>query len=370
MRAVTSREIGINDRRDAARSPRPGAAAACCWSTTARSSYERIAGDARRRAHRRCRSRTRSEALFHAAEGNYDLLIVSLGAGEFRRAAAVQPGPLARPHPQRADPGDRRGRRQRAAAARARDRRERLSGAADRQERAAGARAHADPQASATPSGCATMCSMSIEMAITDALTGLYNRRYMESHLSTLVEQAAARGKPLTAAGARHRLLQGDQRHPRPRRRRRRAARIRRAGASKSIRGIDLACRYGGEEFVIVMPETDMAVATMVAERLRRRIAGEPFAIQQGAKRDRGDDLDRDRGARRRRRHRRARSSSAPTRRSIAPSATAAIAWWPTRRDGLARVPAGHTSSPALDPIFAATFCARLRAARASTITI
>jgi two-component system cell cycle response regulator len=52
----------------------------------------------------------------------------------------------------------------------------------------------------------------------------------------------------------------------------------------KSIRGIDLACRHGGEEFVIVMPETDMAVATMVAERLRRRIATEPFAIQQGAR--------------------------------------------------------------------------------------
>ena len=40
----------------------------------------------------------------------------------------------------------------------------------------------------------------------------------------------------------------------------------------------------GGEEFVVVMPETDMAVATMVAERLRRRIAGEPFPIQQGAR--------------------------------------------------------------------------------------
>ena len=38
----------------------------------------------------------------------------------------------------------------------------------------------------------------------------------------------------------------------------------------RSIRGIDLACRYGGEEFVVVMPETDMAVAAMVAERLRR----------------------------------------------------------------------------------------------------
>jgi two-component system, cell cycle response regulator len=53
----------------------------------------------------------------------------------------------------------------------------------------------------------------------------------------------------------------------------------------KSIRGIDLACRYGGEEFVVIMPETDLAVATLVAERLRRRIATEPFLIQHGARR-------------------------------------------------------------------------------------
>ena len=53
----------------------------------------------------------------------------------------------------------------------------------------------------------------------------------------------------------------------------------------KSIRGIDLACRYGGEEFVIVMPETDLHVAGMVAERLRRSIAGEPFAVNKGANR-------------------------------------------------------------------------------------
>ncbi len=52
----------------------------------------------------------------------------------------------------------------------------------------------------------------------------------------------------------------------------------------KSIRNIDLACRFGGEEFVIVMPETDIAVAAMVAERIRRRIATEPFAIQEGAR--------------------------------------------------------------------------------------
>jgi two-component system cell cycle response regulator len=53
----------------------------------------------------------------------------------------------------------------------------------------------------------------------------------------------------------------------------------------KSIRGIDLACRYGGEEFVIVMPETDLQVAQMVAERLRRSIAGEAFTIEKGTKR-------------------------------------------------------------------------------------
>jgi two-component system cell cycle response regulator len=53
----------------------------------------------------------------------------------------------------------------------------------------------------------------------------------------------------------------------------------------KCIRGIDLACRYGGEEFVIVMPETDLNVAGMVAERLRRAIAADPFAVEKGTKR-------------------------------------------------------------------------------------
>jgi two-component system cell cycle response regulator len=124
---------------------------------------------------------------------------------------------------------------------------------------------------------------MSIEMAITDVLTGLFNRRYMESHLATLVEQAASRGKPLTvmvvdidyfkAINDSHGHDAGDD-----------VLRDFALRIKRSIRGIDLACRYGGEEFVLVMPETDMAVAAMVAERLRRRIAAEPFAIQQGAR--------------------------------------------------------------------------------------
>jgi two-component system cell cycle response regulator len=122
---------------------------------------------------------------------------------------------------------------------------------------------------------------LSIELAITDGLTGLHNRRYMESHLGTLVEQAAARGKPIAilvldidffkAVNDNYGHDAGDDVL------REFAIRLR-----KSIRGIDLACRLGGEEFVIVMPETDMAVATAVAERLRRRIAAEPFPIDGG----------------------------------------------------------------------------------------
>jgi two-component system cell cycle response regulator len=103
----------------------------------------------------------------------------------------------------------------------------------------------------------------------------------MENHIGTLVEQDVVRGKPLTvlvldidyfkSINDTHGHDPGDEV-------REFALRMR-----KSIRGIDLACRYGGEEFV-VMPETDVGVATMVAERLRRRIASEPFAIQRGAR--------------------------------------------------------------------------------------
>ena len=84
---------------------------------------------------------------------------------------------------------------------------------------------------------------MSIEMAITDGLTGLHNRRYMESHLGKLVEQAAARGKPLAvlvldidyfkSINDTYGHDAGDDVL------REFAIRMR-----KSIRGIDLACRY------------------------------------------------------------------------------------------------------------------------------
>ena len=50
------------------------------------------------------------------------------------------------------------------------------------------------------------------------------------------------------------------------------------------MRSVDLASRYGGEEFVVVMPDTDVALASIVAERIRASIADHPFIVEKGAK--------------------------------------------------------------------------------------
>ena len=52
-----------------------------------------------------------------------------------------------------------------------------------------------------------------------------------------------------------------------------------RARLRKNVRGIDLACRFGGEEFVVVMPDTEPHIAEKVAERIRAEIEKTPFAI-------------------------------------------------------------------------------------------
>ena len=49
----------------------------------------------------------------------------------------------------------------------------------------------------------------------------------------------------------------------------------------RNVRGSDLASRYGGEEFFIVMPDTDSTLAAIVAERIRREVASTQFIINQ-----------------------------------------------------------------------------------------
>ena len=120
-----------------------------------------------------------------------------------------------------------------------------------------------------------TSVRASIEMAVTDALTGLYNRRYLETHLAHLIEHAVNRGKPLSvltldvdffkAVNDSHGHDAGDRVLQEI------AGRIR-----ASIRNIDLACRTGGEEFVVVLPATDMPTAERVGERIRKMVASKP----------------------------------------------------------------------------------------------
>ncbi|ESY57394.1 MULTISPECIES: PleD family two-component system response regulator [unclassified Mesorhizobium] len=120
--------------------------------------------------------------------------------------------------------------------------------------------------------------TQTIEMAVTDALTGLHNRRYLDSHLQTLFDRAVARRRPLSVMITdldRFKTVNDSHGHDGGDDVLREFARRLR----KNVRGIDLACRFGGEEFVVVMPDTDGAVAEKVAERIRAEIAQLPFAI-------------------------------------------------------------------------------------------
>jgi two-component system cell cycle response regulator len=280
MRALTSREIGIqNPEREAVADAGRGGRVLVVDDRPA--SSERVAAMLGEE-HTVDVERDPSQALFHAAEGNFDLAIVSLGLENFdglRLCSQLRSLDRTRGVPILAiAEGENNARLVRGLEIGVNDY---LMRPLDKNELLA--RVRTQVRKKRYTERLRDNVQLSIEMAITDALTGLYNRRYMENHLATLVEQAASRAKPLTvlvldidyfkAINDTHGHDAGDDVL------REFALRIR-----KSIRGIDLACRYGGEEFVVVMPETDMAVATMVAERLRRRIASEPFPIQQGAR--------------------------------------------------------------------------------------
>jgi two-component system, cell cycle response regulator len=280
MRALTSREIGIESpEREAVADTGRGGRVLIVDDRPA--SYERVAAMLAEEQAAEVEPNP-SEALFRAAEGNYDLIIISLELENFdalRLCSQVRSLDRTRNVPILAitEP-DNSARMLRGLEIGVNDY---LMRPIDKNELLA--RARTQVRKRRYTERLRDNVQMSIEMAITDALTSLFNRRYMESHLGTLVEQASARNKPLAvlvldidyfkSINDSHGHDAGDDVL------REFALRIKR-----SIRGIDLACRYGGEEFVIVMPETDMAVAAMVAERLRRRIAAEPFAIQQGAR--------------------------------------------------------------------------------------
>ncbi|MDE1972010.1 MAG: PleD family two-component system response regulator [Hyphomicrobiales bacterium] len=279
MRVMTSHEIGIEspEREAVADTGRSGRVLIV---DDRPSSYERIASTLATEQAVEIEADP-NEALFRAAEGNYDLIIVSLGLENFdalRLCSQIRSLDRTRNVPILAvtEP-DNSARMLRGLEIGVNDY---LTRPIDKNELLA--RVRSQVRKRRYTERLRDNVQISIEMAITDGLTGLFNRRYMENHLGTLIEQAAARGKPLAvmvldidyfkSINDTYGHDAGDD-----------VLRDFALRVKRSIRGIDLACRVGGEEFVVVMPETDMAVAAMVAERLRRRIASEPFSISQGS---------------------------------------------------------------------------------------
>ena len=119
------------------------------------------------------------------------------------------------------------------------------------------------------------------EMATMDGLTGIMNRRYFMERAAAEIHRAERYGGPLAAImfDADHfkRVNDtyghdaGDD-----------VLRFLTEAAGHGLRDADLLGRLGGEEFAVVLPQTPLAGAAEVAERLRERIADKPIATRQG----------------------------------------------------------------------------------------
>ncbi|MGN6095289.1 MAG: PleD family two-component system response regulator [Bosea sp. (in: a-proteobacteria)] len=118
----------------------------------------------------------------------------------------------------------------------------------------------------------------SMEMAVLDQLTGLHNRRFMDTRLVAMLDESALRARALSvlvldvdhfkAVNDSWGHDAGDE--------------VLKEFADRvraCTRGIDLVARMGGEEVVVVLPDTGPKAAYAVAERIREKVENTPFAI-------------------------------------------------------------------------------------------
>lgn len=114
------------------------------------------------------------------------------------------------------------------------------------------------------------------QLSVTDALTGLLNRRYMDERLLEEVKRSRRDGNPMSFV-----MLDVDQfksyndqfGHPAGDEALKVVARVLR----DTLRGADVAARYGGEEFAILLPQTNSDEAAVIAERLRANVEAMTF---------------------------------------------------------------------------------------------
>jgi len=113
-------------------------------------------------------------------------------------------------------------------------------------------------------------------LSITDALTGLYNRRHLMGTLANEVQRSRRLRRTFSVLMAdvdhfkayndTNGHLAGD------------AALVKVAEIlRKATRGVDSVARYGGEEFLVMLLEAPLGTAAIVGERIRARVASEPF---------------------------------------------------------------------------------------------
>lgn len=119
---------------------------------------------------------------------------------------------------------------------------------------------------------------VSLSMALTDPLTGLYNRRYLNVHLEKLLKRNEETHKPMAVllfdidyfkkVNDTYGHNVGDEV-------------LKEFGAriDKNLRSFDLVARFGGEEFVAILPDVTKERAMTIAERLRRSICDKPFKV-------------------------------------------------------------------------------------------
>ena len=108
--------------------------------------------------------------------------------------------------------------------------------------------------------------------AITDPLTGLYNRRFLLEHLAREISRAERTHGIVSVLLTDLKDFKGINDHfghPVGDTVLVRTARVIR----EMLRVVDAGCRWGGDEFVVVLPNTDMYSSFAVAERIRRKVA-------------------------------------------------------------------------------------------------
>jgi diguanylate cyclase (GGDEF)-like protein len=109
-------------------------------------------------------------------------------------------------------------------------------------------------------------------MSITDPLTGLLNRRYLEERLTDELNRSERYNYSMSCLmididdfksyNDRNGHQAGDV-----------ALKITAHALKAALRSADVACRYGGEEFCILLPQTSISEAGVIAERMRQRVA-------------------------------------------------------------------------------------------------